>query len=115
MRYILLIYDDEAREQEIQEKEFPEWSQYTKMLQDAGALLGGEPLEPTSTSTTVRGKKGGSYDIADGPYVETKEALGGYYMIEAADLDKATELAAKMPHVKRGGIVEIRPIMELNM
>ena len=113
MRYMLFIYDDESVGQETQEREFPEWIEYSRRLREAGIMLEGEALEPTASATSVRGKSTGSFDVTDGPFVETKEALGGYYVIEAADLDKATEIASQMPHVKRGGGVEIRPILEL--
>lgn len=113
MRYMLLIYDNEAVDAEVRQTEYPQWLDYTTRLREAGAMLGGEPLEPTTAATTVRGKSGSGHKLTDGPYAETKEALGGFYMIDVPDLDKATEWAAQMPHVARGGIVEVRPIMEL--
>ena len=76
-------------------------------------MLGGEALMPTATATTVRGK-GGRTLISDGPFAETKEQLGGYYLIEAADLDEAIAWATKMPHMPDGGTVEVRPIMEFD-
>ncbi len=113
MRYMLLIYDSENVDQEVMQNEFPQWMEYTRRLREAGVMLGGEPLEPTPTATTVRGKTGAAFELTDGPYAETKEALGGYYMLEVPDLDKAVEWAGQMPHVGRGGSVEIRPIMEI--
>ena len=114
MRYMLFIYDDESVDQEILEREFPEWIEYSRRLREAGIMLEGEPLEPSQGATSVRGNGSGSFDVTDGPFVETKEALGGYYVIEAEDLKRATEIASQMPHVKRGGGVVIRPILELN-
>lgn len=114
MRYIYLLYDNENVDQETTEKEMQEWFDYTNRLKEAGYLLGGEALQPSSTSTTVRGKPGAKHDLTDGPYAETKEALGGYYLVDVPDLDTAIEWAAQVPHVKRGGIVEVRPIMEID-
>lgn len=114
MQYMLLIYDNEAANAKVQEVEFPEWMEYTRRLQEAGVMLSGEALRPTDTATTIRGKAGAKHELTDGPYVETKEALGGYYLIDVADLDQASDWASRMPHVKRGGIVEVRPVMVLD-
>ena len=115
MRYILLIYDDEkAMEGKSQEEmgvRLGAWLQYTEEFQKSGKMLGGEALQPTSTATTVRATESKNL-ISDGPFAETKEQLGGYYVIEANDLDEAIEWAAKMPHIPGGGTVEVRPIME---
>ena len=113
MRYMLLIYDNEAIDAKVQEQESPAWMEYTRRLREAGTMLAGEALQPTATATTVRGARGGKHQLTDGPFAETKEALGGFYMIEAPDLDKAVEAASQMPHIQRGGTVEIRPLMEL--
>ncbi len=112
MRYALLIYDNENRPQKALESEFPDWMEYSRRLQEAGAMLGGEALEPTTTATTIHGKESGKHELTDGPYVETKEALGGFYLVDVPDLDAAIEWAKQLPHVKKGGIVEVRPIME---
>ncbi|MCG8481483.1 MAG: YciI family protein [Spirochaetales bacterium] len=114
MQYMLLIYDNESVDAKVQEAEFPEWMEYTRRLREAGVMLSGDALQPTGTATTVRGKVGAKHELTDGPYVETKEALGGYYLIEATDLDRASDWASQMPHIKRGGIVEVRPIMALD-
>ena len=74
-------------------------------------MLGGGALQPTSTATAVRATESRTL-TSDGPFAETKEQLGGYYVIEANDLDEAIEWAAKMPHIAGGGTVEVRPIME---
>ena len=114
MKYMVLIYDSEDMTPEDEQKEFPEWIDYTRRLEEAGVMLGGEALQPTSTATTVRGKKGAAHELTDGPFAETKEALGGFYMIDVPDLDKATEWAAQLPHIKRGGLAEVRPVMEFD-
>jgi hypothetical protein len=73
------------------------------------AVQGGNGLQPTTTARTVRGGSSGDFTVTDGPFVETKEALGGYYLVEAADLDEAVEIAKHVP-VGHGG-VEVRPVM----
>ena len=117
MRYMLLIYGDEAAgagmDEAAQEAELGAWFAYTEALRNAGKLLAGEALMPTATATTVRGE-GGQTLTSDGPFAETKEQLGGFYLVEAADLDEATAWAAKMPHMAHGGGVEIRPVMEFD-
>lgn len=115
MRYLLLIYDNEkvmeGKSQEEMAARLDAWFKYTDALQKSGRMLGGEALQPTSTATAVRVKRDRTI-TTDGPFAETKEQLGGYYVINAGDLDEAVEWAAKMPHVLTGGSVEIRPIME---
>ena len=115
MRYVLLIYETEVteRSQSEQEASLGAWFTYTEELQQSGKMLGGEALMPTATATTVRGE-GGRTLISDGPFAETKEQFGGYYVIEAADLDEAIAWATKMPHLPDGGAVEARPIMEFD-
>ena len=76
-------------------------------------MLGGEALQPTATATTVRAEAGQSL-IVDGPFAETKEQFGGFFLIEAADLDEAIAWAAKMPNLDAGGSVEVRPVMEFD-
>ena len=116
MRYILLIYENESsaatRSEEEGKKNFGEWMAYDEAMRKAGVKLAGEPLEPTPTATTIR-LDGEKVVPTDGPFAETKEQLGGYYIIEAKDLDEATEWAARMPHLGAGGSAEIRPVMEL--
>ena len=86
------------------------YGKYTEELQAAGAMLAGEALEPTATATTVQVRSGGTL-ATDGPFAETEEHLGGFYMIEAKDLDEAIAWAAKIPSAAVGSI-EVRPIME---
>jgi hypothetical protein len=114
MRYLALIYGDEKA------PEIPGVSDWDAMMRDhnafseeagpAGVLLGGEALQPTTTATTIRTSDSGDHTFTDGPFAETKEQLGGYYIIQADDLDEALKWAAKIPHP--GGCIEVRPIIE---
>jgi hypothetical protein len=119
MRYALLIVDRESARPspeptspEEQAQVRKEYDEYTEMLRDRGIFLGGEALQPNPTATTVRVEEGRTI-ITDGPFIEAKEALGGFYLIEARDLDEALQLAAACPGAKFGG-VEVRPIWELS-
>lgn len=115
MRYLALIYSDETADAAVSPEEqgaiFQAWYDYSNALGEAGKSLGGEALQPATTATTVRQGKNGPL-ISDGPFAETKEQLGGYFIFNAENLDEAIAWAAKMPHLPRGGSVEIRPIME---
>lgn len=115
MRYILLINTNETaeanRSDEENEAVFGAYYAFTNEIRESGAYVTGEALQPTSTATTVRVRDGQTL-TTDGPYAETKEQLGGFYLIEAADLDEAIAWAAKIPGAKHGAI-EVRPIMEL--
>jgi hypothetical protein len=113
MRYLVLIYSEEqsappppARLADVAAA----YDAYSAKLRDRGAFIGGDELQPTSTSTTIRSRDGRTL-ITDGPFAETKEALGGYYLIAAADLDEAIELAGACPGAQWGSI-ELRPIAE---
>jgi hypothetical protein len=114
MRYLLLIYTSEALEasQDAMTAEFAAYDAFTNELRDRGIYQAGEALRPTSTATTVRVRDGQTV-TTDGPYVETKEALGGFYMVDANDLDDAIQLAAKIPGARHGSI-EIRPIFDFD-
>jgi hypothetical protein len=114
MRYLLLIYTSEQLEasQDAMTAEFAAYDAFTTELRERGIYEAGEALRPTSTATTVRVRDGQTV-TTDGPYVETKEALGGFYMVDANDLDDAIQLAAKIPGAKHGSI-EIRPIFEFD-
>jgi hypothetical protein len=113
MKYLLLIYGTEASWASLSEAEqnkvFEEYMQYTKDIRKTGNYIGGEALQPVSTATTVRVKSGKTL-TTDGPFAETREQLGGYYLVEAKDLDEAVALAARIPDARRGSI-EVRPIM----
>lgn len=113
MQYLLLIYQSEkvweGMSEADQGKLFGEYMQFTKDIAASGNLRGGEALQPVKTATTVR-VKDGKVMTTDGPFAETREQLGGYYLIEAADLDEAVKIAAKIPDARTGSI-EVRPIM----
>ena len=117
MRYALLIYASEQewanQSEEESQTQFQDYMAFTKDIVDRGIMKSGEALQPTATATTVRVRNGETLST-DGPFAETKEQLGGFYVIEAKDLDEAIEVAARIPDV-RGGSIEIRPIMEMDM
>jgi hypothetical protein len=110
-KYMLLIYTptEGGLTPEEAQAEMPRWSEYTQSLIDAGVMVSGDALEGIDTATTVRVRNGETV-ISDGPFADTKEALGGFYIIDVADLDAAQDWAAKMPSAPRGS-VEIRPVM----
>jgi hypothetical protein len=113
MRYLLLIYAAEATQPpapDVREAEMKAYGAFTEDIRKRGLMQAGEALEPTSTATTVRVQDGRTV-TTDGPYAETKEALGGFYLVDARDLDEAIELAARIPAAKHGAI-EVRPIWE---
>jgi hypothetical protein len=113
MQYLLLIYGNETTHnqvpQEEQQKMFGEWMTYTADLKASNAFVAGDALQPIATATSLR-IRNGERMITDGPFAETKEQLGGYYLVEAKDLDGALEWAAKCPGA-RYGTIEVRPIM----
>ena len=113
MQYLLLIYGNEGDWANLSEAEqgqiFGDYMAYTTQIQQSGNYVGGEALEPISTATTVRVNNGKTV-TTDGPFAETREQLGGYYLVEAKDLDEAISLAARIPGAKHGSI-EVRPIM----
>ena len=114
MRYLVLLYDPPRQAEPTPEQaqaEMMKWAAFTKETVDRGVNRGGEALEPVQTATTVRVRNGRTL-TTDGPFAETKEELGGFYLLECEDLDEAIELAAKTPTASRGS-VEIRPIWEL--
>jgi hypothetical protein len=112
MQYIILIYENEAqssaRAPEEQKKLYGEYGDLTKAIRASGHFKAGDALQPTSTATTVRIRDGKQL-VTDGPFAETREQLGGYYLIEAKDLDEARAIAARVPSVRYGSI-EVRPI-----
>ena len=119
MRYAILIYDTETATPspepppaEVMQQVMDEYFAYSKMLRDRGVYHGGEALHPVQTATTLRGSESGDVTATDGPFAETKEALGGFYIVEAKDLDEALELGKACPGVKYGAAIEVRPVME---
>ena len=117
MRYALLIYASEQdwvnQTEEQSQAQFQEYMAFTKDIVDRGIQRAGEALQPTATATTVRVRDGETV-TTDGPFAETKEQLGGFYIVECKDLDEAIELAARIPDARTGSI-EVRPVMEIDM
>ena len=112
MRYMLLVYlDEQALDQTERKQCYEESIQLTHELNSSGHYLAAAPLYPTSTATSVRVRDGKRL-VTDGPFAETREQLGGYFLIEAKDLDEAMGIAARIPGARRGTI-EIRPVIEL--
>jgi hypothetical protein len=110
-KYLVLIYEDEQSYASATPEVFNEVSEAHMKFGEANkdAILGGEALQPTATATVIRANDTGGHIVTDGAYAETKEALGGYYLIEAADLDAALAVAKQVP--ARFGCVEVRPVM----
>ena len=117
MHYIILIYGDEknfammSESPEAKADMYAAFMRYGADMQAAGVLRGGAELKPTHSATTVRVRNGKTL-TTDGPFAETKEQLGGYYIVECANLDEAIEAAGKLPAVKYG-TVEVRPIIDM--
>ncbi|NJK66697.1 MAG: YciI family protein [Microcoleus sp. SU_5_3] len=113
MKYILLIYSDENAWTESERKQcYAESLQLTQQLHANGQYLGSSPLHSIATATSVRVRDGKRL-VTDGPFAETHEQLGGYFLIDAKDLDEAIAIAARIPSASKG-TVEIRPILELS-
>ena len=113
MKYMLLVYlDEQAMTDSEREHCYVESAQLTQQLNSSGQYLDASPLHPISTATSVRVREGKRL-VTDGPFAETREQLGGYYLIDAHDLDEAIRIAERVPPV-RFGTVEIRPVMEID-
>jgi hypothetical protein len=114
MQYLLLIYGDEARWDSLSEEERSalshEYGKLSSDLREQGKLLAGEELQPIATATTVQVRDGETL-VSDGPFAETKETLGGFYMIEAESLDEAIEWASRIP-ASRTQKIEVRPTVD---
>jgi hypothetical protein len=112
MQYLLMIYRDEASMLSASKEKVGQtmaaYTAYTEAMKKAGVYIGGNRLQPTATATTVRSPEGKT-SVLDGPYAETKEQLGGYYLIDAPDLDAALSWAARCPGAGQGAI-EVRPV-----
>jgi len=115
MKYLLLIYSNEANMAAASKKDTEQmhaaYGAYTEALAKAGVIVGGNRLRPTTSATSVR-VTNGKTNVLNGPYAETKEQLGGYYMIDVPDLDAALSWAARCPGASHGTI-EVRPIWEM--
>ncbi len=112
MKYALLIYPKPGSHEALEEDEYKSvFGEYMGLREDS-RCLGGAHLQPGETATTVR-YGGGRNLITDGPFADTKEVLGGYYVFDATDFDEALELAQRVPAVRLGGAVEVRPLVEI--
>ena len=111
MKYALLIYSNDTEWDSLSEDEQKAvYGEYFAISESAG-VVGGQELQPAETATTVRVQNGSTL-TTDGPFAETKEALGGFYLFEAGDLDAAIDIASRIPAARRGGAVEVRPVVE---
>jgi hypothetical protein len=115
MQYMLLIYDDEQKWAGMSEAErgqiFQEYGAFTDSIRESGNYVAGAPLQPTPTATSVRIREGDTL-VTDGPFAETKEQLGGYYLVEAENVDEAIAIASRIPSA-RLGTIEVRPVAEI--
>jgi hypothetical protein len=115
MQYLLCIYDNEAEIEGMAPEErkrfHDDYMTFTKSIVASGHFKAGDALQPVKTATTVRVRNGKQL-VTDGPFAETREQLGGYYLIEAKDLDEARAIAARVPSARTGSI-EVRPIMKM--
>jgi hypothetical protein len=118
MRYAILIYDTETANPSpepppagLMQQVMDEYDAYTRRLRESGAFQAGDPLQSVRTATTIRQRDGRNV-TTDGPFAETKEALGGFYIVEAKDLDEALELAGACPGLRFGASIEVRPVVE---
>jgi hypothetical protein len=114
MKFMLLLWGDESQwegaSQEEAAAEMARWEDYSAQLVAAGAMVSGEGLQPSATSRTLR-VENGERVVTDGPFAETKEALGGFYVIECASIEEALEWASKVPSAERGA-TEVRPVID---
>lgn len=115
MQYMLMLWLDESGYADVTPEQMAAQSErfgaYTEELRSAGVMVSGEGLQPSSTTTTVR-VEGGERVLTDGPYAETKEQVGGFYVIDCENLDQAIEWAAKVPTALDGRPVEVRPVID---
>jgi len=112
MKYMLLVYlDEKALSEEERQKCYGESIDLTYQLSSDGKYLGASPLHPTATATSVRVREGKRL-VTDGPFAETREQLGGFFLVDAKDLDDAINIAERIPMV-RSGTIEVRPVVEL--
>jgi hypothetical protein len=116
MKYLCLIYDDEQKlatmPQAEGDKFMGEYFAFTEDIRNSGHMVAGEALQPVATATTLR-LRNGKLSTTDGPFAETKEQLGGFYLVEAKDLNEAIQVAARIPSVRTGS-VEVRPVVDFS-
>ena len=111
MKYALLIYSNDTEWENLSDDERQAiYGEYAAVSESSG-VVGGQELQAADTATTVRVENGSTL-TTDGPFAETKEALGGFFLFEAGDIDAAIELASRIPAARRGGAVEVRPVVE---
>jgi hypothetical protein len=114
MKYLLTIYNDESAYADVTPEQVQQvmaaYEAFGREVTEAGVMLGGEGLQPTATATTVRVRNGEAV-TSDGPFADTREQLGGYYLLDCRDLDEAIGWAAKIPGAQ-DGTVEVRPVMD---
>jgi hypothetical protein len=114
MKYLLALIGDQSRSAEATPEErralMQVWDGYTRAVIEGGGYMGGEGLQPPTTATTVKIQETGDHIVTDGPFAETKEQLGGYYLLDCKDLDDALAWAKRIPWP--GGSVEVRPVMD---
>ena len=112
MKYLCLIYDEESKRGTMSKEQMDtmmgEYGAFTEGIRKSGQYVGGEALQPTQTATTVRVRQG-KISTTDGPFAETKEQLGGFYLINATDLNEAIQVASRIPSARTGSI-EVRPV-----
>ncbi|TYB59486.1 hypothetical protein FXF51_33980 [Nonomuraea sp. PA05] len=111
MKYMLLI-NSAAEESDAEGASFEEWIAYDKSVRESGVYVSGESLADLTTATTVRVDASGERTVTDGPFAETREVLGGFYVIDVPDLDVALDWAARCPGARGGGSVVVRPVAE---
>ena len=113
MQYMCLIYDDEQVFHNLPDDErnqvYGEYGAFTESIRESGNYVAGDALQPTATATTVRIRDGKTL-VTDGPFAETKEQLGGYYLVDAKDVDEALKIAERIPSARYGSI-EVRPVV----
>jgi hypothetical protein len=116
MKYVLLIHDDEKLWNDMPAAErdatMAEYFAFTRAIRESGHYVAGEALQPVATATSVR-LRGGQLQTTDGPFAETREQLGGFYMVNAASLDEAVAIAARIPSA-RLGTIEVRPVVDFS-
>ena len=116
MKYLCLIYDEERNMASMSKAEsdafMGEYFAFTEGIRQSGQYIGGEALQPVQSATTVR-IRNGKMSTTDGPFAETKEQLGGFYLIEAKDLNEALQVASKIPSARTGS-VEVRPVVDFS-
>jgi hypothetical protein len=112
MKYVLLVYDDPKQWESVSDEQMADlYKEYAAVSEDP-ASVGGAQLQPVEAARTVRIKNGETL-VTDGPFAETKETLGGYYVVETDSPDKALALAARIPSARLGGSIEVRPLVEM--